>query len=140
MSGPAAGTTPTVGPRSKGRWLNRTVLGIGLASLFSDWSHEIATAVMPAFLATLGVAAAWLGLIEWIFTRFEKRPFQALVLSAASTALLWLITYDIAVLQMGRYVVLWPPSAMAMLGRYLLLKVEAKKASLTQPACQPVTG
>ena len=23
-------------------WLNRTVLGIGLASLFSDWSHEIA--------------------------------------------------------------------------------------------------
>jgi hypothetical protein len=21
------------------RWLNRTVLGIGLASLFSDWSH-----------------------------------------------------------------------------------------------------
>ena len=25
------------------RWLNRTVLGIGLASLFSDWSHEIAT-------------------------------------------------------------------------------------------------
>jgi MFS family permease len=48
------------------RWLNRTVLGIGLASLFSDWSHEIATAVLPAFLATLGVAAAWLGLIEGI--------------------------------------------------------------------------
>lgn len=48
------------------RWLNRTVLGIGLASLFSDWSHEIATAVMPAFLATMGVAAAWLGLIEGV--------------------------------------------------------------------------
>src|SRR5437016_7128090 len=45
-------------------WLNRTVLGIGLASLFSDWSHEIATTLMPAFLATMGVAAAWLGLIE----------------------------------------------------------------------------
>ena len=45
-------------------WLNRTVLGIGLASLFSDWSHEIATTVMPAFLATMGVGAAWLGLIE----------------------------------------------------------------------------
>jgi hypothetical protein len=28
------------------------VLGIGLASLFSDWSQEIATTVMPAFLAT----------------------------------------------------------------------------------------
>lgn len=48
------------------RWLNRTVVGIGLASLFSDWSHEVATAVMPAFLATMGVAAAWLGLIEGV--------------------------------------------------------------------------
>ena len=44
--------------------MNRTVIGIGLASLFRDWSHEIATAVMPAFLATMGAAAAWLGLIE----------------------------------------------------------------------------
>ncbi len=50
----------------KFRWLNRTVLGIGLASLFSDWSHEIATAVLPAFLATFGAAAAWLGLIEGV--------------------------------------------------------------------------
>ncbi len=48
------------------RWLNRTVVGVGLASLFSDWSHEIATTVMPAFLATMGVAAAWLGLIEGV--------------------------------------------------------------------------
>jgi len=50
----------------KARWLNRTVLGIGLASLFSDWSHEIATSVLPAYLATMGVAAAWLGWIEGI--------------------------------------------------------------------------
>ena len=48
------------------RWLNRTVLGIGLASLFSDWSHEMATTVMPTLLATMGVAAAWLGLIEGV--------------------------------------------------------------------------
>lgn len=48
------------------RWLNRTVLGIGLASLLSDWSHEIATTAMPAFLATMGVAAAWVGLIEGV--------------------------------------------------------------------------
>lgn len=54
---------PTPGPRG---WLNRTVFGVGLASLLSDWSHEIATTVMPAFLATMGVAAAWLGLIEGI--------------------------------------------------------------------------
>jgi MFS family permease len=54
-------TTP-----SKTRWLNRTVLGVGLASLFSDMSHEAATAVLPAFLATMGAAAAWLGTIEGV--------------------------------------------------------------------------
>ena len=53
-------------PHARSRWLNRTVLGIGLASLFSDWSHEIATTVMPAYLATMGAAAAWLGLIEGV--------------------------------------------------------------------------
>jgi MFS family permease len=52
--------------RAPVRWLNRTVLGIGLASLFSDTSHEMATTIMPAFLATMGVAAAWLGLIEGV--------------------------------------------------------------------------
>src|SRR2546425_10425021 len=52
--------------RALPRWLNRTVLGVGLASLFSDWSHEIATTLLPTFLATMGVAAAWLGLIEGI--------------------------------------------------------------------------
>jgi hypothetical protein len=56
----------TIRPRGKTDWLNRTTLGIGLASLFSDWSHEIATTVMPAFLASLGAAAAWLGLIEGV--------------------------------------------------------------------------
>ena len=58
--------TESVVEGSPKRWLNRTVLGIGLASLFSDWSHEIATTVMPAFLATMGVAAAWLGVIEGV--------------------------------------------------------------------------
>jgi len=45
-------------------WLNRTTLGIGLTSLFSDWSHEIATAILPAFLASLGAGPGWLGVIE----------------------------------------------------------------------------
>ena len=48
------------------RWLNRTVLGVGLTSLFSDWSHETATAVLPAFLALIGAGPAWLGAIEGI--------------------------------------------------------------------------
>jgi MFS family permease len=47
-------------------WLNRTVLGVGLTSLFSDWSHETATAVLPAFLAIIGAGPAWLGAIEGI--------------------------------------------------------------------------
>lgn len=47
-------------------WLNRTVLGVGLTSLFSDWSHETATAVLPAFLALIGAGPAWLGIIEGI--------------------------------------------------------------------------
>ncbi len=45
-------------------WLNRTVLGIGLASLFSDVGHEMATAAMPALLASIGASSAVLGLIE----------------------------------------------------------------------------
>src|SRR5271167_3636157 len=53
--------TPT-----KTSWLNRTVLGVGLTSLFSDWSHETATAILPAFLAIIGAGPAWLGAIEGI--------------------------------------------------------------------------
>jgi hypothetical protein len=52
------------GSSSAQSWLNRTVLGIALASLFSDWSHEIATAILPVFLGSLGAAAAWLGIIS----------------------------------------------------------------------------
>lgn len=51
-------------PETKSPWLNRTVLGVGLTSLFSDWSHETATAVLPAFLAMIGAGPAWLGVIE----------------------------------------------------------------------------
>ena len=51
---------------SKTPWLNRTVLGVGLTSLFSDWSHETATAILPAFLAIIGAGPAWLGAIEGI--------------------------------------------------------------------------
>jgi len=47
-------------------WLNHTVLGIGLTSLFSDWSHETATAILPAFLAAIGAGPGWLGAIEGI--------------------------------------------------------------------------
>jgi MFS family permease len=56
-------------------WLNRTVFGIGLASLCSDVGHEMATAAMPALLATVGASSAALGLIEGLadgFSSFAK--------------------------------------------------------------------
>jgi MFS family permease len=56
-------------------WLNRTTLGIGLTSLFSDWSHEIATTILPAFLASVGAGPGWLGVIEGTadgFSSFSK--------------------------------------------------------------------
>jgi MFS family permease len=57
------------------RWLRRGVLGIGLASLFSDWGHEAATSILPAFLASLGAPAIALGVIEGVsdgFSSFAK--------------------------------------------------------------------
>ena len=52
--------------RSSTRWLTSTVFGIGMASLFSDLSHEAVTAVLPALLASMGVAAGVLGTIEGV--------------------------------------------------------------------------
>jgi len=49
------------------RWLNRGVAGIGVASFFSDVSHEVPTALLPALLtSTLGAPAAALGVIEGV--------------------------------------------------------------------------
>jgi len=49
------------------RWLDRNILGLGLASLFSDWNHEMASAVLPAFVTgVLGAPAFALGLIEGV--------------------------------------------------------------------------
>src|SRR5580692_1866483 len=52
--------------RDSKNWLTRGVLGTGLASLFSDWGHEAATAILPAFLASLGAPAYALGIIEGV--------------------------------------------------------------------------
>jgi len=62
MSG--AHTSPQESPKNP--WLTRGVLGIGLASLFSDWGHEAATAILPVFLASLGAPAVALGIIEGV--------------------------------------------------------------------------
>ncbi|MGD0964129.1 MAG: MFS transporter [Candidatus Acidiferrales bacterium] len=62
-------------PTPSSHWLPRGVWGIGLASLFSDWGHEAATSILPAFLASLGAPAVALGIIEGIsdgFSSFSK--------------------------------------------------------------------
>ncbi len=63
---PEGARTPPSTGASAARWLNRTVVGIGLASLFSDVGHEMATAAMPALLSSLGSSSLLLGLIEGV--------------------------------------------------------------------------
>ena len=64
MTADTSEQTPAAVPK---HWLNRNILGMGLASLFSDWNHEMATAVLPLFLSTvLGAPAFALGLIEGV--------------------------------------------------------------------------
>lgn len=55
---------PEPPPPDEKRWLNRTVLSIGLASLFGDISHEMATAVLPVLVAMIGAGPAVLGIVE----------------------------------------------------------------------------
>ena len=45
-------------------WLNRTVLGAGLASFFGDLGYETVTVLLPSFLIILGAPVYALGIIE----------------------------------------------------------------------------
>jgi len=45
-------------------WINRTVIGIIAATFFSDVGHEMVTAVLPMYLAGVGLGPAALGLME----------------------------------------------------------------------------
>lgn len=47
-------------------WFNRNVAAMGATSLLSDASHEAATAVLPGFLAVLGLPPVALGVIEGV--------------------------------------------------------------------------
>lgn len=59
----AGGVEPA---RARGGWISRTVVGIVLATFFSDFSHEMATAVLPMYLGSIGLGAAALGVIEGV--------------------------------------------------------------------------
>ncbi len=52
-------------PAPKG-WITRTVVGIVAATFFSDFSHELCTAVLPVYLGSIGLGAAALGVIEGV--------------------------------------------------------------------------
>jgi MFS family permease len=50
--------------RASQRWITRAVVGIVLATFFADVGHEMVTAVLPMYLATLGLGPAALGAME----------------------------------------------------------------------------
>lgn len=58
--------TPQSQDSSKEGWRTRNVWGFSLASLFSDMGHELVTAVLPAFLLTIGAPVIALGVIEGV--------------------------------------------------------------------------
>lgn len=99
------------------RWLTRGVLAIGVASLCSDLGHEMATTVLPAFLALeLHASAFALGAIEgiadglasyfklvggWLTDRMGRRKPVAVsgyALTAVATASFALATHWVTVL------------------------------------------
>ncbi|HOI62081.1 MAG TPA: MFS transporter [Methanoculleus sp.] len=45
-------------------WLNRTVIGAGVTSFFSDLGHEAVTVLLPSLLILIGAPAYVLGVIE----------------------------------------------------------------------------
>lgn len=53
-------------PAAPEGWITRTIVGIVLATFFSDFGHELATAVLPFYLGSLGLGAAALGVIEGV--------------------------------------------------------------------------
>ena len=58
--------SPDSTPATARPWVSRTVVAIILATFFSDVSHEMCTAVLPLYLATVGLGPAALGLIEGV--------------------------------------------------------------------------
>lgn len=45
-------------------WLNKNIIALGFTSLFSDLGHEMTTALLPAFIISIGGSPSILGFIE----------------------------------------------------------------------------
>jgi hypothetical protein len=86
------------------RALDRTVIAIGLASLFSDISHEIATTALPLLMTSIGAGAAALGLIEGVadgLSSFSKLISGVKVDSLSRRKPLAIIGYFVTALAMA---------------------------------------
>lgn len=46
--------SPSSGKKLNDHWLNQNVFAFGLTSFLSDFSHEMATAVLPQFIQSIG--------------------------------------------------------------------------------------
>jgi MFS family permease len=55
-----------VAPRFQRKRLPETVFRLGWVSLFTDVATEMSYPLIPAFLATMGAAGQWLGLVEGV--------------------------------------------------------------------------
>jgi MFS family permease len=51
---------------TKPGWITRGVIGIILATFFSDVGHEMVTAMLPLYLGSIGLGAAALGVMEGV--------------------------------------------------------------------------
>lgn len=132
--------TPAIAPpaaQEPARWLNRTVIGTGLTSLASDWSHEMATTVLPGLLLMLGAGPGWLGAIEGLadglssFTKLasghwtdrlrRRKPLvvSAYALTAAATGAMAFATSAIYIL--GARCTAWLGRGLRTPGRKALL-------------------
>jgi MFS family permease len=105
--------------QKKGKWLNRNVAAMGFTSLFSDASHEMATAILAQFLIIeLHGSAEILGLIEgladfsssfvktysgWLSDKLGKRKLLGTLGYALTGAFISLFAFASNVLQVLFY-------------------------------------
>jgi MFS family permease len=105
-------------PAAGRSWLTPTVLGIVLATFFSDFAHEACTAVLPLYLAAVSLGPAALGLVEGVADFLvslsklgggvvghrlrHKRPWAVLgyLLTAVCTAAIGLVSGLAAILSL----------------------------------------
>lgn len=66
MSGSIQKSESIAVPSRSSGWLNRSVVGMTLASFFSDAGHEAATSILPLFLISIGAPPLALGAIEGV--------------------------------------------------------------------------